>query len=376
MGAVLLIAIFILVLFACFIYFYKKTVVVEEDREGLDNFSQPTASQINEAIALTVMDRAPGSNNFLNQVGQPGASTNPLAQYITQSSTVSSSFLPTQPSQLGSQSTQMINNLINQVSNNSNNINGLFDSSGKIKDELVLPIQNGLNTFIVNMKSNLTKDNLNAWLTNVISLATAVQKQLNSAPSAVDTPVTSVSPVTCPAVVGTKPAISSNAIAAAAPVVGVTTTGSTIPAVSPGRTAAASVAPVVSLTSNVNPSSSIPAIGSTTVTSATPVSGTTTSGATAVTGANPAGSSINIQGGLGRNGDSHVKNSGVWGQYGIGNTGTWSGFGAKPTAPLTNINTGTKNTTNAPHAASSTIIPGNYSPPVGNANSGLFTTQY
>ena len=62
---------------------------------------------------------------------------------------------------------------------NSSVISSAFDpSTGRLKDDALLPIKNGINMMLTNMQTNLTSSNMSQLLDQVIDLATTLKKQL------------------------------------------------------------------------------------------------------------------------------------------------------------------------------------------------------
>jgi hypothetical protein len=191
MKPVITIAILLLIILSAYVLFISKTV---EESEG---FGQPSEADIRAAIELTSMNGPSNFGGFPNQIGQSGSgisqmsaySSNPLIQYQMNnpysgwsqpSSAISQPIKTPESTQMSQQANDIASALKTNITSNANNINNAFDSNGKLKDEYILPLQTGVNSVITGLKTNLTKDNLNIFLTHTIEVATTLKQQLSS----------------------------------------------------------------------------------------------------------------------------------------------------------------------------------------------------
>lgn len=134
-----------ILLLTVYLFYAKK-------REGLDTATTAISPLVNPAI-------------------QSVSSNSPTLAPAVTSSTPSS--VVTQ------QSAAAVSQIKQMIQANSSVISSAFDpSTGRLKDDAILPIKNGINMMLTNMQTNLTSSNMNQLLDQVIDLATTLKKQL------------------------------------------------------------------------------------------------------------------------------------------------------------------------------------------------------
>jgi hypothetical protein len=183
MKPVIIIAIVLLITISAYI-FYSSTLVIEE--EGWSNY-QPRAEDINAAIQLTSMNGPTNFGGFPNQIGQQGIpmsqmqmySSNPLIQQKMMAWSMPATASSSQANQPNFNKALATGDVNSQIAVTADVINNAFDANGKLKTEVIMPLQTGANSFVASLKSNFTKQNLDSYLTQIISLATAVKQKLN-----------------------------------------------------------------------------------------------------------------------------------------------------------------------------------------------------
>jgi hypothetical protein len=121
-------------------------------REGLDT-AAPTVIPIVERAVQIVSSNSP-------TLASPVTSSTP-SSVVTQ------------------QSAAAVSQIKQMIQANSSAISSAFDpSTGRLKEEAILPIKNGINMMLTNMQTNLTSSNMNQLLDQIIDLATTLKNQL------------------------------------------------------------------------------------------------------------------------------------------------------------------------------------------------------
>lgn len=182
MKPVIIILIVLLIVISAYI-FYSSTLVVEE--EGLSNY-QPRPEDINAAIQLTSMNGPTNFGGFPNQIGQQGIpmsqmqmySSNPLIQQ--RAASWKTPYVENRMELPNGDDTLSDDDIKKQLSVSADALSNAFDANGKLKDEALIPLRAGFDSYIMSLKTNLTKDNLTAFLTNIIDVATTLKQKLNS----------------------------------------------------------------------------------------------------------------------------------------------------------------------------------------------------
>ena len=187
MRPVIIIAIVLLISISIYLL-YSSTQVIEE--EGLANY-RPSSEDITTAMQLTSMDNGPMNfGGFPNQIGQQGIPMSQMRMYSGNNPLIqqraSSWSMPVTEDRMGApnrnRNARSFSNddYRNQLSVSADALSNAFDANGNLKDEALIPLQTEFNSFITSLKTNLTKDKLDEFLTQIIEVATTLKQRLNS----------------------------------------------------------------------------------------------------------------------------------------------------------------------------------------------------